>query len=140
MKSISLTVWMELQRMVKDKYFLIYSLLMPFILYSLFTYMSRGAAVDGIDFDYYFLISMTCYSLVITSVQTFGLQFMYDRKQDWMNYLFTHPITRPQYFIARITTQLILNILIVSLFSLLSIYGKNSTELLVSGLSLVCGF
>lgn len=118
MKSIVVTVGMELQRMIKDRYFLCFSLLMPFVFYILFTYINSGAAVDGIDFDYYFLISMTCYSLVVTSVQTFGIQIMYDRVQTWMDYLFTHPLTPPQYFISRIITQLLLNILIVSLFFL----------------------
>ncbi|PAD37164.1 ABC transporter permease [Terribacillus saccharophilus] len=118
MKSIVVTVGMELQRMIKDRYFLCFSLLMPFIFYILFTYINRGAAVDGIEFDYYFLISMTCYSLVVTSVQTFGIQIMYDRMQTWMDYLFTHPLTPSQYFISRIITQLLLNTLIVSLFFL----------------------
>lgn len=118
MKSIIVTVVMELQRMIKDRYFLCFSLLMPLVFYTLFTYINRGSAVDGIDFDYYFLISMTCYSLVVTSVQTFGIQIMYDRRQSWMNYLFTHPLSPPQYFISRIITQLLLNTLIVSLFFL----------------------
>lgn len=143
MRPIILTVKMELQRMVKDKYFLFYSLLMPFILYCLFTYMSRGTTVDEIDFDYYFLISMTCYSLVMTSVQTFGIQIMYDRKQTWMNYLFTHPITRPQYFISRIVTQLILNTVIVSLFffviNLWKRFDRPFSEWMMTSLWLLIG-
>ncbi|MFS0560857.1 ABC transporter permease [Terribacillus sp. 179-K 1B1 HS] len=118
MKSIILTVSMELQRMMKDRYFLFFSLLMPFIFYSLFTYINKGVAVSGMDFDYFFLISMTCYSLVVNSVQGFGIQIMYDRRQTWMDYLFTHPVTPSQYFIARIFTQLLLNSMIVSVFFL----------------------
>ncbi|MFP7479284.1 ABC transporter permease [Terribacillus saccharophilus] len=143
MRPIILTVKMELQRMIKDKYFLFYSLLMPFILYCLFTYMSRGSSVNGIDFDYYFLISMTCYSLVMTSVQTFGIQIMHDRKQTWMNYLFTQPITRPQYFISRIMTQLILNIVIVSLFffiiNLWKQFDRPFSEWMMTSLWLLSG-
>ncbi|MFP7168955.1 ABC transporter permease [Terribacillus sp. 7520-G] len=118
MKSIILTTGMELQRMIKDRYFLFFSLLMPFIFYSLFTYMNRGVTISGMDFDYFFLISMTCYSLVVTSVQTFGIQIMYDRKQTWMDYLFTHPVTVSQYFVARIFTQLLLHTFIVTVFFL----------------------
>lgn len=119
MKAIIQTVVMEIQRMIKNRYFLCFSLFMPFVFYTLFTYINRGSNVDGIDFDYYFLISMTCYSLVVTSVQTFGIQIMYDRRQTWMDYMFTHPLTPPQYFISRIITQLLLNAVIVSLFFLI---------------------
>ncbi|WP_077309921.1 ABC transporter permease [Terribacillus halophilus] len=120
MKPIMLTVSMESKRMLKDKYFLVFSLLLPFVLYSLFTYINRGQAIGQIDFDYYFLISMTCYSLVVTSVQTFGIQIMYDRKQTWMAYLFTHPISAAQYFAARMITQLLLNTLIIAFFFFIS--------------------
>ncbi|SDC69521.1 ABC-2 type transport system permease protein [Terribacillus halophilus] len=118
MKSIILTVGMELQRMIKDRYFLFFSLLTPFIFYCLFTYINKGVVISGIDFDYFFLISMTCYSLVVNSVQGFGMQMMYDRRQTWMDYLFIHPVTSSQYFVARMLTQLLLNSIIVSVFFL----------------------
>ncbi|MFP7494260.1 ABC transporter permease [Terribacillus saccharophilus] len=116
MKSTMLTVGMELQRVIKDRYFLLFSMLMPFIFYCLFSYINRGVALGGMDFDYFFLISMTCYSLVVNSVQAFGIQLMYDRRQTWMDYLITHPVTATQYFIARIITQLLLNTIIISVF------------------------
>ncbi len=108
------TSTLELRRIFRNKYFVMFSILMPVLFYVIYT-TSFGASmqIEGTTWNAYFLISMTCFSLMSASVQTFGIQLIYDKQQPWMNWMLSQPIKRAEYFLGRLASQMVLNLLII---------------------------
>ncbi|KGX92114.1 ABC transporter [Pontibacillus halophilus JSM 076056 = DSM 19796] len=124
MQALYNTSILELKRMFRNSYFVFFSLLLPFLFYVLFTAMyGDDLSIAGTKWEAYFLVSMTCFGLISASVQSFGIQLVYDRQQPWLNWLFTHPIKRFSYFMGRILSQLCLNgLMVLLLFTVIGVW------------------
>ncbi|KGP72130.1 ABC transporter permease [Pontibacillus yanchengensis] len=105
---------MEVIRMFRNRYFVFFSVLIPILFYAVFTAtFGDNLPIAGTQWKAYFLMSMTCFSLMSASVQTFGIQFIYDQTQNWMDWLFTQPIKKWQYFLGRFVSQMVLNLVVI---------------------------
>ncbi|MCA0972330.1 ABC transporter permease [Halobacillus litoralis] len=124
MKIIYNTSKMEMFRLFRNQYFVVFSLLMPFIFYAIYTTTVSGTMeIAGTEWKAYFLISMTCFSLMGSSVTTMGIQLLYDRRQPWMKWVQSLPMKRMQYFTARLVSLMVLNgMIIIALFTAASVW------------------
>ena len=126
MKMLYKTTKIELLRMFRNKYFVVFSIIMPFVFYALYTSSISGStAIEGTEWKAYFLISMTCFSLMSSSVTTMGIQLLHDRLQPWMNWIQSLPIKRWEYFMARFLSLMVLNGLIIVLLFAVAANWKN---------------
>lgn len=124
MKIVYNTSKMELLRMFRNYYFVLFSIIMPFVFYAIYTTTTNGM-IGGTEWKAYFLISMTCFSLMGSSVTTMGIQLLYDRRQPWMKWVQSLPMKRIQYFSGRLISLMVLNaMVIVFLFTVAAIW-KN---------------
>ncbi len=115
-----------MKRLSRNKYFIVFSIIMPFVFYAVYTTTNNAEmGISGTKWKGYFLVSMTCFSLMSSSVSTLGIQMIYDKKQPWMNWLFTQPLQRWKYFAARIMTQMVLNLLVILFMFVIAAQWKN---------------
>ncbi|WJE15810.1 ABC transporter permease [Halobacillus sp. ACCC02827] len=104
----------ELLRMGRNPYFIIFSMLMPLVFYAIYTQtVDDTVMIDGTEWKAYFLVSMTCFSMMSASVTTMGIQLLHDRRQPWMSWVKSLPMKHWQYFLGRLSALMVLNLAVI---------------------------
>ncbi|TCP69250.1 ABC transporter permease [Baia soyae] len=99
----------ELLRTFRNRKSIFFTLLMPIIFYFI---MSQNGAekMGGVEWKAYFLISMTAYGLMGSSIFNLSLRLVQERTQGWSHQLKVTPLPPIVYFIAKVSVQLLVNL------------------------------
>ncbi|WP_424950598.1 ABC transporter permease [Deinococcus sp.] len=100
----------ELQRLLRNRAFLIPGLLLPIMFFALFALPNLGGHLGGVAAGRYMLVSYAAYSLVSTAIFAFGVATATERASGWMRQLRITPATPAAYFSARILASLLLGL------------------------------
>ncbi|MCP1136694.1 ABC transporter permease [Paenibacillus polysaccharolyticus] len=88
----------EMIRMTRNVYFVFWSLLMPVLFYILYTRIFTTGAVDAKEWNAHYLMSMTCFSVMGSSIMTLGIRLVQERAHGWVTYLRVTPLPNSIYF------------------------------------------
>lgn len=120
MNALVAQVKAELLRTVRNRRFVIFTIIMPAVFYFIFTGTVGGSVqVGGTDWKAYYLMSMTVYGVVGASVTSLAVRFSRERAQGWNRLIQITPLPGYAQVIAKLVSQGMLNFLtIVFLFLL----------------------
>ncbi|RPK20450.1 ABC transporter permease [Paenibacillus xylanexedens] len=88
----------EMLRISRNLYFVFWSLLMPVLFYILYTRIFTTDAVDAQQWNAHYLMSMTCFSVMGSSIMTLGIRLVQERVHGWVTYLRVTPLQNSIYF------------------------------------------
>jgi ABC-2 type transport system permease protein len=120
----------ECVRILRSPFFLLFSIVMPFVFYFLFAELNGAdTPIGGTTWAAYFLMSMTAFSLIGSSVSQFGIRLAYERKGGWMRQLALTPLPMTTLVAAKIASQLVVHGLIIALLFPVAgaVYGLQLT-------------
>ncbi len=100
----------ELRKLFRNRAFLIPSLLLPIMFFTLFALPNLGGHLGGITAGRYMLVSYAAYSLISTAIFAFGVATATERASGWMRQLRITPVSPAAYFSARIAASLLLGL------------------------------
>lgn len=118
----------EMLRMSRNVYFVFWSLLMPVIFYVLYTRIFTTGTVDAKEWNAHYLMSMTCFSVMGSSIMTLGIRLVQERVHGWVTYLRVTPLPDSIYFGGKMIGQTAMH-----LFSIVIIFAAGY---LINGVSL----
>lgn len=111
MNSIKAQCKAEILRTLRNRRFIIFSMLMPIIFYFIFTStVGDNMQVQGIEWKAYYLMSMTAFGIIGTNLITMGVRFAQERAQGWTRLLRIAPLRSSVYLLSKMISQSILNL------------------------------
>lgn len=128
----------ESVRLIRSPFFLLFSVVMPIVFYSLFT-MLNGAdtPIGTVTWAAYSLMSMTAFSLIGTAAGQLGIRLSYERKDGLLKLIRLTPLSTTAWVGAKLISHLIVHMLIIAvMFALSSLLFGTSLSLSVW---LACG-
>ena len=113
----------EMLRIARNRYFMIYSILLPIVYYVILSYTNKQVN------HAYLLISMLLFSLLSGAVTTFAIGLAADNNQDWRKLMKTLPISETTISGAKLFSQLLFNALsvVILLSSVHFLHPLNGT-------------
>jgi ABC-2 type transport system permease protein len=93
----------EVLRTIRNRRFLIFSLIFPLILFYAIASEHRNATTDGIGFPLYFMTGMAAYGSMVAIVSSGG-RIAAERQAGWTRQLRVTPLRTSTYFIAKVLT------------------------------------
>lgn len=109
---------LETLRVFRNRYFIFWSLIMPIVFYVFYTKVMVQDGGDPKLWEKHFLMSMTAFSVMGSSIMTLGLRLVQERNQGWTTYLKTTPVSGIVYFIAKMVGQTTVHVFTISLIFL----------------------
>ncbi|WP_048601387.1 ABC transporter permease [Rubeoparvulum massiliense] len=118
----------EILRMLRNPYYLFWSLLMPIVFYVIFTRVVQFNVPDQNQWNAHYLMSMTSFSVMGSAIMTLGIRMVQERSQGWNTFIRVTPLSEMAYLGAKMLGQMM-----VHLFSIVVIFLAGY---LVNGISL----
>ncbi len=107
----------EMIRMLRNKYFVFWSLFMPILFYFIYTRLVDTGADNPKEWQAHYLMSMTTFSVMGSSIMSLGIRLVQERTQGWTLYMRITPLSHTAYFFAKMISQTMIH-----LFSILVIF------------------
>lgn len=114
--------------MFRNPYFIFWSLFMPIVFYVIFTKVVNTGADDKALWDAQFLMSVTTFSVMGSSIMSLGIRLVQERAEGWTTFIKVTPLSSLQYFSAKMIGQSMVHV-----FSILVIFIAG---MLLNGVSL----
>lgn len=138
MTSIQAQCKAEVLRTLRNRRFLIFSVVMPILFYFIFTStMGDNLKVNGVDWKAYYLMSMTAFGIIGTNLITMGVRFAQERTQGWVRLLHISPLPQSVYVLSKMISQSLINLLTIIIMFLVGALAKGVD--LTLGQWLLCG-
>ncbi|CAM3039816.1 ABC transporter permease [Paenibacillus sediminis] len=115
----------ELKRTIRNRRFLISSVLLPLAFYLFFTSTFGDQQVGGTTFSAYYMISMAVFGVMGGAVQTLSVRYAQERAQGWMKTLRITPVSHTQYILAKMFAQMVLSAIIIAVIFLAGLLVKH---------------
>ncbi|WP_461610466.1 ABC transporter permease [Cytobacillus kochii] len=103
----------EILRIFRNPYFVFWSLFMPIVFYFVFTNIFNTGMGDS--WNSRFLMSVTCFSVMGTSILTLGIRLVEEKAHGWSNLMRTTPLSSSVYFSAKMVGQTMIHICSVAI-------------------------
>ncbi|MFC5530811.1 ABC transporter permease [Cohnella yongneupensis] len=134
----------ELLRTVRNRRFVIFSVIMPVIFYFIFTNtVPSDTKVGNVDWSSYYLMSMTVYGIVGASLTSFAQRLSKERTQGWLSLLRITPLPTWSYVTSKVMAQGLINLTIVLIMFMVGGFVKHvdmsASQWLTSGLFIWLG-
>lgn len=100
----------EMIRMLRNPYYLFWSLAMPIVFYIVFTKIFNVETPDKDLWAAHYLMSMTVFSVMGSSIMTMGIRLVEERSQGWTHYMRITPLSDVAYFSAKMFGQTIVHV------------------------------
>ncbi|MFS0647155.1 ABC transporter permease [Siminovitchia sp. 179-K 8D1 HS] len=110
----------EMLRMFRNPYYIFWSLIMPILFYFVYTKVMKFGNDDPV-WNAHFLMSMTAFSVMGSSIMTLGIRLVEERAQGWTTFMRVTPLSSYTYFSAKIVGQTIVHV-----FSILVIFTAGA--------------
>ena len=111
----------EFLRIFRNPYYVFWSLFMPILFYFIFTKIFNTGIQDKQEWQAHYLMSMTAFSVMGSSIMTLGIRLVEERSQGWSMFMRITPISDFAYFSAKMIGQTIIHI-----FSILLIFTAGA--------------
>jgi ABC-2 type transport system permease protein len=129
MNKLLAMIRLELQRILRNRQFLIFSLIFPVGFYMLYTrlYPASGR-YEGTNWAAYYMISMSAFGAIAMMLNTTGTRVAIEREAGWPLYLVASPLTALGYVSAKIVVALVTTLLGIAIVFLVAV-GFNHVTL-----------
>jgi ABC-2 type transport system permease protein len=114
----------DMRRTVRDRRFLVISLIMPVTFYLIFIHDGH-AAIAGTNWGAYFMVSMASFGVVGAAVNTLGVRLAAERQGGWTRWLRTTPLSPAGYALVKIATQLLISLIVVLIVFIAAHVNQN---------------
>lgn len=115
--------------MLRNKYYIFWSLLVPVLFYFLFTNIFIAPREDDGLWNLHYLMSMTTFSIMGSSMMTLGIKIVQEKAEGWTIFLKITPLSHFIYYGAKMVAQTVIH-----LFSILVIFTAG---ILINDVSLL---
>jgi ABC-2 type transport system permease protein len=143
MKAFQMQCKAEIKRVLRNRYFVFWSLAMPIIFYYIFTNIVNTNASDPAAWNAHYLISMTAFSVMGSSIMTLGIRMVQERSQGWSTFIRITPLSDSVYFAAQMIGQSVIHVLSITIIFIAGFLINNVSlsafEWLMSGLWILLG-
>ncbi|MEG7334990.1 ABC transporter permease [Bacillus sp. 0102A] len=133
----------EMKRVLRNKYFVFWSLMMPIAFYYLFTNVVNTDAPDQRAWDAHYLMSMTVFSVMGSSIMTLGIRMVQERSQGWTAFIRITPLPDHIYLSAQMIGQSVIHILSITVIflcgAIINDIDLSPFEWIMSGLWVLFG-
>jgi len=133
----------EIKRVLRNKYFVFWSLAMPILFYYIFTNIVNTNAPDPAAWKAHYLMSMTAFSVMGSSMMTLGIRMVQERAQGWSTFIRMTPLPDHVYFAAQMVGQSVIHVFsIIIIFlagALINHVSLTPFEWIMSGLWILLG-
>lgn len=99
---------MEILRIMRNRRFILASLMMPILFYYIFTNIA-GGQTDNKAWHAQYLISMTAFSMIGSAVNTLGLRMVQERSFGWVRLIQITPLPAGAYLASKMIAQTVVN-------------------------------
>lgn len=110
----------EALRMLRNPYYIFWSLLMPIIFYVIYTKVFNTGMEDQNEWNAYFLMSMATFSVMGSSIMTLGIRMVQEKAMGWTQYVRVTPLSSLTYYSAKMVGQSL-----VHFFSIIVIFAAG---------------
>jgi ABC-2 type transport system permease protein len=143
MKAFQMQCKMEIKRVLQNRYFVFWSLMMPIIFYYIFTNVVNTNAADPAAWKAHYLMSMTAFSVMGSSIMTLGIRMVQERTQGWSTFIRLTPLPDHIYFSAQMVGQSVIHILSITVIflagAIINRISLTPMEWFMSGLWILLG-
>ncbi|MDQ0232094.1 ABC transporter permease [Metabacillus malikii] len=133
----------EILRILRNPYYVFWSLFMPIAFYIVFTKIFNSAMEDQQLWQAHYLMSMTAFSLMGSAIMTLGIRLVEERTQGWSTFMRLTPLSDHAYFIAKMVGQMMIHLVsIVVIFTIGAIVNGvtlTALEWIMCGIWLLFG-
>lgn len=130
MRLITVQCKAEMLRIIRNPYYVFWSLLMPIMFYFIFTRVVNTGNDDP-TWRAHYLMSMATFSVMGSAIMTLGIRLVQERTQGWTNFIRITPLPGSVYFFGKMFGQTMMH-----LFSVICIFIAGY---LINGVSLSAG-
>ncbi|MBS4213100.1 ABC transporter permease [Neobacillus rhizophilus] len=138
MKTFKMQCKTEIIRVLRNRYFVFWSLLMPIIFYYVFTNLVNADVPNKAEWQAHYLMSMTVFSVMGSSMMTLGIRMVQERSQGWSTFIRTTPLSDTVYFAAQMVGQSVIHALSITIIfiagALINGVSLKAFEWIMSGL------
>jgi ABC-2 type transport system permease protein len=117
-------------RIIRNPYYVFWSLLMPIMFYFIFTKVVNTGSDDP-TWSAHYLMSMATFSVMGSAIMTLGIRLVQERTQGWTTFIRITPLPGSVYFFGKMFGQTMMH-----LFSVICIFVAGY---LINGVSLSAG-
>ncbi|MEH7438529.1 ABC transporter permease [Neobacillus drentensis] len=143
MKTFQMQCKVEIIRILRNRYFVFWSLVMPIVFYYIFTNLVNSDVPNKAEWQAHYLMSMTVFSVMGSSMMTLGIRMVQERSQGWSTFIRITPLSDTVYFAAQMIGQSVIHLLsiIIIFFAGALINGVSLTALewIMSGIWILLG-
>ncbi|WP_339288904.1 ABC transporter permease [Paenibacillus sp. FSL E2-0201] len=130
MRLITVQCKAEMLRIIRNPYYVFWSLLMPIMFYFIFTRVVNTGNDDP-TWRAHYLMSMATFSVMGSAIMTLGIRLVQERTQGWTTFIRITPLPGSVYFFGKMFGQTMMH-----LFSVICIFIAGY---LINGVSLSAG-
>lgn len=99
----------EMLRIIRNPYYVFWSLLMPIVFYFIFTRLVNSGSDDVKAWQAHYLMSMTTFSVMGSAIMTVGIRMVQEQTLGWSVYMRITPLPGSIYFIAKMFGQTVMH-------------------------------
>ncbi|WP_410772518.1 ABC transporter permease [Fontibacillus sp. BL9] len=101
----------ELLRVIRNPYYVFWSLLMPIMFYFIFTRVVNTGGENQAEWAAHYLMSMTTFSVMGSAIMTLGIRLVQERTQGWTTFMRVTPLPGPVYFFGKMFGQTVMHLI-----------------------------
>lgn len=143
MKAFQMQCKIEIIRILRNRYFVFWSLLMPIVFYYVFTNLVNSDVPNKAEWQAHYLMSMTVFSVMGSSMMTLGIRLVQERSQGWSTFIRTTPLSDGVYFAAQMIGQSVIHALSITIIfiagALINGVSLTALEWFMSGAWILLG-
>lgn len=109
MKAFKMQCQAEVIRILRNPYFVFWSLFMPILFYVIFTKVFNTNLPDKQEWQAHYLMSMTAFSVMGSAIMTLGIRLVQERTQGWSMFMRITPLSDYAYFLAKMVGQTVIH-------------------------------
>lgn len=143
MKTFQMQCKIEIIRVLRNRYFVFWSLVMPIVFYYIFTNLVNSAVPNKTEWQAHYLMSMTVFSVMGSSMMTLGIRMVQERSQGWSTFIRITPLSDTVYFAAQMIGQSVIHLLSITIIfiagALINHVSLTAMEWVMSGIWILLG-
>ncbi|WP_053361028.1 ABC transporter permease [Bacillus sp. FJAT-27251] len=143
MKAFMMQCKVEVIRILRNPYYVFWSLAMPLLFYVVFTKIFHTPVDDQKVWQAHYLMSMTAFSLMGSGIMTLGIRLVEERAQGWSVLMKVTPLPDHSYFIAKMAGQTVIHMISIIVIFVVGAVANgislSAGQWLSSGLWLLAG-
>jgi ABC-2 type transport system permease protein len=143
MKTFQMQCKVEIIRVLRNRYFVFWSLVMPIVFYYIFTNLVNSDVPNKAVWQAHYLMSMTVFSVMGSSMMTLGIRMVQERSQGWSTFIRITPLSDTVYFAAQMIGQSVIHLLSITIIfiagALINDVSLTAMEWIMSGIWILLG-